>query len=43
MCNSSNFKQLVPSTVLGHVLEKVQQEPFSIPEIGLFKIYFIVL
>lgn len=34
MCNSSVFKQLIPSSVLAHVLEKIQQEPFSLPEVG---------
>lgn len=34
MCSSPTFKQLIPTTVLGHVLEKVQQEPFVLPEVG---------
>lgn len=43
MCNSSVFKQLIPSTVLSHVLEKVQQEPFSLPAVGKLNIIFCII
>lgn len=35
MCTCEAFRSLIPSNVLGHLLKKVQEEPFSLPQVGM--------